>query len=405
MRFAPTLRIPLLLCLAAAALSGCDCSGTLAESCETRADCSAGASCVEGRCVAGDAGGGGDDGDVGDGGEADAFVPPQPDAGPCHEVTGESTVEAIPVDIIITIDNSGSMTEEAEQVRTNINTFAAIIAASGLDYRVVLISEESGSTGVCVPAPLGSGPPACESGPDGRLRALHVSVGSTNAPDRVIAQYPSFVDFLRPESAKVFLWITDDESSNYSADEFRTALAALAPSGMFDRQIHNSIVGYYGETPATWSSSSAGDCDSLADPGETYMRLAQCLTDGDEPITDCTPGSTGRVCETDWTAIFEDIAMGVVAGVPVVCEFAVPAPPEGQSIDVDAARVTYRSGDVVVDELSRVDGEGACGPGGWYFDDLAMPTSITLCPDVCRTVQADPDAEMAISIGCFRDLM
>ncbi len=160
------------------------------SSCSADDDCPNG-SCVAGACTT----------DEADAGTYDAF---RPDMGPCREVEDESTLEPVPVDIIITIDNSGSMTQEAAEVQANINNFAAILAASGLDYRVVLISEPTGDTGVCVPAPLGSGAPACESGPEGRLRAIHRSVSSRNALSRMLEFYPDYVDFLRFEAAKVF---------------------------------------------------------------------------------------------------------------------------------------------------------------------------------------------------------
>jgi hypothetical protein len=266
----------------------------------------------------------------------------------------------------------------------------------------VLINEPDDSQGVCVPPPLGTGEPACESGPEGRLLAVHEGVSSTNAFEVVLEQYESYRDFLRPEAAKVFLWITDDES-NMPEDDFRAALTALEPSGMFDRTIHNAIVGYYGDT--AWNDESAGSCSTLADVGEQYLQLATCVDSGGAPIADCIPGSIARVCESDWRPIFEDIAMGVIAGVPVVCEFDIPAPPEGSVLDLDAIRVTYRSGDLVRAMLSRVDGVGACTGEGWYFDDPVSPTQMVLCPDVCRDVQADPEANLDIALGCFADLM
>ncbi|UJR84765.1 hypothetical protein [Sandaracinus amylolyticus] len=382
--------------LSLALVSGCDCSGdTGGDPCTSATECETGEVCVEGRCAPRDDGGASDAEITGD-----AMRPNGTDAGPCRAINAESTVEAIPVDIIIVIDNSGSMDDEAAEVRRNINRFAEIIAASGLDYRVVLISREDGDTGVCVPEPLGSGEPDCASGPEGRLLAIHESVGSHDAPDLVLEHYPDYRDFLRVEAAKVFLWITDDEADEYTADEFRAALADLEPAGMFERTIHDAIVGFYGDAPADWSDEDTGTCDTLANVGTTYLRLAACLTDDDAPIAGCTSGSRGRVCETDWTVIFEDIARGVVAGVPVVCEFEVPDPPEGLTLDLDAIGVTYRSGDAVRAELTRVDGAGACTASGWYFDDPVAPTTMSLCPDVCRTVQADPDARLDVALGC-----
>ena len=399
-----TLCVGLLLVLF---VSGCECAGPDAGSCRTASDCSRGQICVDNMCRPGGSLDGGlpDAEPIDVGPLPDRYIPPAEDAGPCREVTGESTVEPVPVDIIIAIDNSGSMSEEATQVRENVNRFAAIIEASGLDYRVVLISIHTGSRGVCVPGPLGEGPPGCMSGPDGRLLALHVTVASRNAPQLVLNNYPMYRDFLRPEAAKVFLWITDDESNTHTADEFRTALAALDPPGMFDNQIHNAIVGFYGDTPETWGTASAGACGSLARVGTTYLRLTNCLDDSNMPIADCRSGTQARVCETDWTTLLEEIAMGVVAGVPVVCDFAIPEPPMGMTLDFEEIGVVYVVGDMSETALTRVAEMSACVGGGWYFDDAAAPTQIILCPDTCRTVQADPDARIDIRLGCFPILM
>src|SRR4051812_14582654 len=60
------------------------------------------------------------------------------------------------VDIIFVIDDSGSMTGEMVQIKTNVNTFAAKIGTVGLDYTVTFIVKKgtSGNT-ICVPPPLG----------------------------------------------------------------------------------------------------------------------------------------------------------------------------------------------------------------------------------------------------------
>jgi hypothetical protein len=63
----------------------------------------------------------------------------------------------LPVDIIIVIDNSGSMSAEIQGVQDNINVnFAAILDNSGIDYRVILVSNHGDVDGqsVCIEAPL-----------------------------------------------------------------------------------------------------------------------------------------------------------------------------------------------------------------------------------------------------------
>src|SRR5690606_19490982 len=90
----------------------------------------------------------------------------------CASTKSEAEVTSEPVDIIIVLDNSGSMEDELTAVESNINVnFANILAESGVDYRVILLSRhregdrsESSSyaTSICVEAPL-SGLPSCPS--------------------------------------------------------------------------------------------------------------------------------------------------------------------------------------------------------------------------------------------------
>src|SRR5262245_44502082 len=67
-----------------------------------------------------------------------------------------------PIDVIFVVDNSPSMSDEIAEIEARINRdFAGIIAASGLDYRVVLVSRygKAGSAvgnsanPICVQAP------------------------------------------------------------------------------------------------------------------------------------------------------------------------------------------------------------------------------------------------------------
>lgn len=83
----------------------------------------------------------------------------------CGSVEGTPESVMRPIDIIFIIDNSGSMSDQIREVEENVKTnFADIIAASGIDYRVIMISRYGSSTGpdvggsdygVCIPEPLG----------------------------------------------------------------------------------------------------------------------------------------------------------------------------------------------------------------------------------------------------------
>ena len=71
-----------------------------------------------------------------------------------------------PVTVLLLIDSSGSMDEEQDEVQDALNAFSSFIAASGIDYRVVLIGGELATIrtsqltafDICAARPLASAP-------------------------------------------------------------------------------------------------------------------------------------------------------------------------------------------------------------------------------------------------------
>jgi hypothetical protein len=170
----------------------------------------------------------------------------------CGSVEGTPESVSRPIDIIFIIDNSGSMSDQIQEVEENVKTnFADIIAASGIDYRVIMISRYGSSTGpdvgssnygVCVPTPLGGHD--CV-GPNGKMpvngeRFFHYSADiesldglcvlleSYDEPDEFDPDNNALNDggirntwtplaptgwqeWLRPGAFKTFVMITDDD--------------------------------------------------------------------------------------------------------------------------------------------------------------------------------------------------
>jgi hypothetical protein len=349
-----------------------------------------------------------------------AEPPPQPptsgrDAGrradawraPCVTLAARPEIQIDPirtVDVIVTVDNSGSMVDEIARVRAGINILSTALETSGLDYRVTMLSSrgDTEDTQICVPAPLGSGPPECGAGPEGRLRHVDVYVDSNAASSTVLWGYGLFYDFLRPGSMRVFLWITDDEGY-IAATDMRRMLAALDPDTV-SRSVHHAIVGYYGEGTSTDWNRPSGVCDSIGGVGETYLRLALCLDELDRPVPDCHVGTATQICRPTWGDVFDAIAhrtAELAIGDPRACRLSLPASgPEGRPLELSRIVVTYRDGvtDTVLPHSTAVSG---CE--GWQFDDEARPTAIVLCNDQCLEVQSNPRAEIEIAVPCVED--
>ena len=114
-----------------------------------------------------------------------------------QSVTGTLTTE--PVDIIVILDNSGSMHQEMGAVEANINVnFAQVLDTGGVDYRVILLSrhrtgvrttgETQANTSICVSAPL-SGLATCPSEDpvfSERFYQYNLKVESTDSFDKAL---------------------------------------------------------------------------------------------------------------------------------------------------------------------------------------------------------------------------
>lgn len=321
------------------------------------------------------------------GGTPDASGPttPQPDAAACLTASAAGEEALSPVDIIWVVDSSGSMDDENTAVQNALNDFSASIAASGVDYRVVLIGDNGSMS---VPPPLGGSP-----------EFLHVnqSVDSHNALEMVHARYADYQSFLRPNAVVHFVVVSDDES-NWSQSQFDSQLAGLANPGFPNGYTFHSICSEETVifTPPAPLPPVMGPClgglgaGGAAAPGLTYIDM-----------TNNTSGVWKSICSSNWDAVFTAVAQAVSVSTPLPCTYDIPPPPDGQSLDPNAVNFVFQpssGGDVTV---PRVDNAAACGSGsGWYYDDPQDPAQIVLCPSSCDELTADPEGEVEIQYGC-----
>jgi hypothetical protein len=424
------------LCAAVGAVAG-GCSGGPND----QAGGSAGSS-----ASAGNAGNGGNSGNAGaamagsggvggfvQGGAAGSGM--NPDAA-CVATSAEATLEKKPVDIIFIIDNSGSMTDNIESVQNNINAnFAAIIGASGIDYRVIMIAEhgELSSQSVCVSAPLST--TSCMPVPeqpgqnDPIFFQYSVTIGSHNSWCRALDSYKGnlqddfglapggWSQWLRKEAVKVFVEVTDDnvscslDGTTYqdgnteaggmtSSAAFDAALLALDPEQFGDAMKRNyiwhSIIGLTENDPATkeyvpGDPVVTGHCSSAVNPGTGYQVLSQL-----------TGGLRFPICQfASFDVVFQAIAKGVIAGAKVACEFQVPEPPAGETIDLTTVVLEYTAGGMGdPQKLKQVMAAKDCNASSFYIEN----NIIKLCPVACATVQGDDKAKINILFGCKQDI-
>jgi len=308
--------------------------------------------------------------------------------GECAEITEMAMNKKQPADIIFVIDNSGSMDIEAASVKTNMNQFSSQIVASGIDVHVVLISELSGNTGMCIDPPLGGG--GCPVKDTKLPTFLHIDdgVGSNNALSKLLEHHPSWKDSMRPDAAKHIVVVSDDNSS-MGAAAFDAAFKALDPS--YAGYKFHAIVGEKDSGDFLWCASNALCCAFTAEAGKVYLDLIK-LTDG----------VWGDLCDQDFKPVFNVLSTEVIENAGLACEWVIPEPMGGDVIDYGKVNVDFDDGKGKVTPIGKVDGPDSCGGvvDGWYYDDPVKPTKILVCPQTCVKIQGAANAAMKLKFGC-----
>lgn len=337
----------------------------------------------------------------------------------CAGASADADVVTVPADIIVIIDNSGSMGEEVTAVNANINrSMAQVLDNARIDYRVIMLSRYKSAVfdqlGVCVEAPLG-GQPDCSSPaptPQNGARFFHYNqgIGSTDSTDRFFIAYSApdaqgfttngLSEWLRDGALKVFIEITDDDARRRDVNEIYNRILALrnpvtgnADFGTAEDPnfVWHSIIGLPFNNPVTepYPSSDpiiSGRCPTGVNNGAVYQELSR-RTDGLRfPICDAS----------SFDVIFERISQDVVDGVGLPCAFMPARPPGGESPNFERLIVDYEPGAGGEERLMRVENEAACVPGAYYVID----TTIQLCPALCDRVLADESGSLNILVAC-----
>lgn len=365
------------------------------------ASCSAGGNQVSGPGGGGEGGTGAGNGPSGGGGEGGLILAGSGSGvstgsggigGGCASVSQTAENQVAPVDIIWAIDTSDSMVGELEATQDNMNQFAQTILGAGIDVHVVLIAKpgdpDDGTIfnpdpGICIGPPLAQG--FCPGGSKPpNYQHVEVSVNSNNALNRLLENYSAYKGTLRQNSIKYFAVVTDDNATdgpNNSAPAFIANVDALDP-GWFNQW---KFFGVF----------CTGGCNiplACADTGDVYNALvAQKGGIGG----DLCGGNSGG-----FASVFAALAQTVVQSKTLDCSWKIPAPPDGEMFDKTKVNVEYTGG-AGKQSIYYVADPATCGPqGGWYYDDVANPTLIKVCPTTCSTFQADLQGKVDILFGC-----
>ena len=337
----------------------------------------------------------------------------------CARVTAEAEMGRAPVDVIIAVDTSSSMHNEAALVRDNIQRLVDSLTAVDVDAQVFLLGRdvhvpETGWSVEVVPTLTG------ESAD--RFRHVDVRISSTDALQKIVDQRVAslYRRDLRDEAVTHVMVVTDEESSLTGA-EFERRFRE-----QFGRTAHFHAVASPPVEPATCEDFADGftqaQLDALRGDGFDYFVRCAPACDGVHgpagwqgrvywELADMTGGTTFSICNERWDQLFEALTSQAEISSRLPCSYVLPEVPEGYVIDPTRIAITLTDGDD-----RSVFGAGpdastcaANSPGladQWHFDRASNPSRIDLCPAACELIQrAGGGSQVDVVIGCTPDLI
>lgn len=177
------------------------------------------------------------------------------------------------VDLIWVVDNSGSMSQEAEIVRDNLSAFIDYVKQRS-DLKFKLISA-AGSNSTLVELPVAA---------DSQFSQINRSVGSWNGLT-LLSDYienGELSSFFRPSALKYVVMVTDD-NSEMGAQTFLNKFKNVHPNSEI------TVSGFIG------LGSSQSPCQAAK--GDEYLDLKNK-----------TNGYMFNICDEDWSQHFSDLA-------------------------------------------------------------------------------------------------
>jgi hypothetical protein len=289
----------------------------------------------------------------------------------CGRIRQQAEATPVGVDIVWVIDGSGSMADEQAAIQKNIASFAEAIGGAGLDHHVVMVAKDDVAAGTA----LGADPT--------HYQHVSANVGSHDAFQKLLDSYPQYAGFLRPSATLHFVIVTDDESNMKQAD-FQTQMKTLASKSF----IAHSIVSESVDGRACIGACGLPLLCGAANPGLEYLALSEA-----------TGGQKSSICVSDWSTVFEPLKAKVIESAPLPCDYAVPTPPAGASLDPTRVNVDILLGGSGSKTLPRAKSAEACSSAeAWFYDDPKQPKLIQMCPAACTSISKGGSIE--ITLGC-----
>jgi hypothetical protein len=302
--------------------------------------------------------------------------------------------QALPLDVYIMFDESGSMatmddgvTMRIDAVRKAVGQFLADPDSAGISVGIGYFGTQPlscactscNANDYATPSvPLGLLPGAASALVASLSKQAPTGETPTGAALRGACTYATSAKQARPDHAVVILLVTDGIP--------QAPLTAQA--------------GGCNPTLAD-ANAAAAACFGAATPIRTYvLGVGPSLANLNQIAT---AGGTGHayIVESGGSAGVLAALGAIRQDAMIPCSLGIPTTSTGGGVDLDTVNIVYADASCGFTTFVNVPQASGCDAkrGGWYYDNPSRPTSIQLCGASCDAVAA-PGGELRVSVGC-----
>lgn len=295
------------------------------------------------------------------------------------------TTSFIPLDMLILLDRSGSMSgSNWEGASGAIKAFIGDEASAGISVGIVYFPVESPPDKddcnhlhyVEPVVPIGELPGNAEAitqsiDAAGQSGGTPMYGGLKGALFHVTAHQDA-----NPDRKVILLFASDGEPTGCSGNQTDTAvIAELAAKAHNYNGVQTYAIAIQG--------ADLGVLNAIADAG-----------------------ATGKAYDVTTDVSSFAAKMAEIRARAIGCELKLPSPPNDKDLDPNRVNVKYDpGGPLPAYNVPRADNELDCaGKPGWYYDNPAAPTKVILCPATCQAVKGDQSPKLEILFGCKSDV-
>ena len=285
----------------------------------------------------------------------------------------QSTAQAqlVPVNLVFMVDRSGSMSENSKwpTIVQGLDTFFADPKSSGMSASIAFFKVDSNE---CSPAAYATPSVSMTALPAASFKST-IAGYSPNGGTPTLPALEGAIQYAKTVAQskvgeKVAVVLATDGIPNDCNSNVQNVTAAAAGAAS---TIPTYVIGV---------GDQLQSLDTIAAGGGTSKAFVVAVGDPAKTATD-----------------FQN-ALNVIRGKTLSCEFKLPTPPAGKTLDINNVNVVYTPGNAAGGTLTY--NKDCTGGAGWHYDDANAPAKIILCQGTCGTVQADQAGKIDIVTGC-----